>query len=767
METPRDSDGKNRSRPGGERSTSGLVLTRDHGLVLYALALEAEDENRVAESSEPPRPAPASPLDWIAARWHAIDLALYLAFASGCVGYVGSIFYSAMLHQTGGTWSAPLDDVFIHFDYARSTYRGHPFEWSPGNGFSSGNTSVTYPFVLALGYLVPTFRDLAIMRWAAIVAGGSVLYFFYEVRRFFVPLGRWAKYLVPPVVLSLGALDWSLVSGMENAFHLGVFALATGRVFAAERALFRRRDIDDVSDPSPPSRRPRPRFAAFVAGVACALLVLTRPESIVCVGAFAVFVSARAGYHTRRSRLGLAMLVIAPSVVALFGQAVANRMLTGEWSQAGALAKLALYHPYMSASDKWADWVSQITWVLARLLHHHFSDKAPFGYLVVALALVPLLDRRVRRYGLLLWAMVIGWLLVVSLNGQVRWQNERYTMAAVAFALVLAALGLATLVSRYGETLRGRIGWGARLGVAALACALFWHHQLANFRDQVWFFARASRNILDQQVTAGRRLADLVPTPKRVLVGDAGALVYASDIHGLDLIGLGGYHDFPFARAGRLGLGASLELIERMPADERPDVMAIYPSWWGDLPIFFGRYVDEVPVYGNVICGGSSKVIYRADWDPLDRAGRPRTLGVGERIVTEVDVGDLMSERSRGYTLSKGAKGWVVFRVLADPDDTSTDLFDAGRILAPGERETARVLLPNRGARLIARTASEGPATVTVAIDGKDVGKLEVRPSSSWIEPTIDLPDGLPPEATLELRAETTFTDFHVWIVGP
>ena len=72
-------------------------------------------------------------------------------------------------------------------------------------------------------------------------------------------------------------------------------------------------------------------------------------------------------------------------------------------------------------------------------------------------------------------------------------------------------------------------------------------------RDQIWFFGRASRNIRDQHIVAGRMLKEM--DAGRVLVGDAGALLYASDRPGIDLIGLGGYHDLPFARAGVHGLG--------------------------------------------------------------------------------------------------------------------------------------------------------------------------------------------------------------------
>src|SRR5438105_4470490 len=91
-----------------------------------------------------------------------------IVIAVGACSFAAHAFYGYMRVQTGGEWSAPLDDVFIHFDYARATARGYPFQWSEGNGFSSGNTSLSYPFVLAFGYWVG-FRGLLLMKWAAIV----------------------------------------------------------------------------------------------------------------------------------------------------------------------------------------------------------------------------------------------------------------------------------------------------------------------------------------------------------------------------------------------------------------------------------------------------------------------------------------------------------------------------------------------------------------------------------------------------------------------
>ena len=58
------------------------------------------------------------------------------------------------VHIGKGLWSAPLDDVFIHFDFARSTARGFPLQWIDGNGCSASATSLLYPFVLAVGFII-------------------------------------------------------------------------------------------------------------------------------------------------------------------------------------------------------------------------------------------------------------------------------------------------------------------------------------------------------------------------------------------------------------------------------------------------------------------------------------------------------------------------------------------------------------------------------------------------------------------------------------
>src|SRR5690606_39596900 len=124
-----------------------------------------------------------------------------------------------------GPWSAPLDDVFIHFDFARSAARGAPFEWVPGNGYSSGGTSFLYPFVLAVGYWLG-FRELDLMEWAAIVACVCTFAVLLGARQLARDLPRAASYVLPFGFLSVGALEWSLFSGLEVAPRLAVWSAA-------------------------------------------------------------------------------------------------------------------------------------------------------------------------------------------------------------------------------------------------------------------------------------------------------------------------------------------------------------------------------------------------------------------------------------------------------------------------------------------------------------------------------------------------------------
>jgi hypothetical protein len=741
---------------------------------------------------------------WIA-RLTAIEPALYVLWAAGCTLSSAVTFYGYMMKQTGGEWSAPLDDVFIHFDYARATAEGHPFEWVAGNGYSSGNTSLTYPFVLAAGY-VSGFSGQRLMLWAAIVAATCTFAVLLAGRRLFVrrafpktSYDRVSSYLLPPLFLGVGALDWSLWSGMEVAFLLATWGAALAAYFSLVRA--RPKDV--------PRR-------AWILGLSGLLMVVTRPEAVTTVAVFAVAAGLGLRRRMRRRAAWVTLRAAAPGAVAVVLQAAANRLLTGEWTAAGAIVKLALYNPFMSAADKWNDYLFNLKYEIFRIVEYHFADKGAFGVVLPVLALSTVAVRRTRSLGLLLLAQVAGWTLLVALNGQVRWQNERYTMPAVAWLLVAAALGTSALLRRrdvpsrlflfalgalavqavvaslapearplawrtWGMTAAGGAFaaalvtlWPVRVLGTFLLLGLFFVHQAPNMRGQKWFFGRACRNILDQHITAGRFLDRL--GARRVLVGDAGALVYASGRKGLDIIGLGGYRGLPFARAGLMGLSATIELMEHVPPQDRPDVLAIYPSWWGVLPTWFSSgEIARFPAEGNVICGGYEDVLYHSDWQLLGTGEKTRSLSrvtavePEARVRDQIDVADLLAEAEHDYRFDAPVSGYTDMKILPDPADEEHDMLDGGRLVRPGSRERMRLenLEAKKPAWLILRSAPVSATDVVVRIHGRDVETVHWTRSEGWDERVVTLP---PEDVTAELPLELynqgpeDFVDYHVWV---
>lgn len=701
-------------------------------------------------------------------RWEPVAYAIWagaLTLLSACA------FYSSMRLQTAyadlfrdpqhayvaatqgalGPWSAPLDDVFIHFDFARQTARGHAFEWSPGAGYSSGGTSLLYPFVLVPGFWMG-LSGLSLMAWAAVVACVCVFGALLALRRLFRGLPLATSYLLPPVLLSVGALDWSLWSGMEVALFLGLWSVA----------------IIAWDDWSNEPALGHPSSKAALLGVAGLLVCATRPEGI---GALSVLVATalwrRRGEAPRRLAL-MTVLSLAPAGCVLVAHAFANRLLTGDSTAAGALVKLEMHHPYLTRAEVLGAWWFHFKYQVLRVTQYHFADVAWVGWLAWLVAAYAFVVPSTRRPALVLWLSMLTWIGIVALNGQVRWQNERYTMPAVAWLLVSLALGLGGALSQ----IRPRVAKSyAPAALLAVLCAVLAWRQAPRYREQLWFFGRASRNIYDQHITAGRKLRDAFrPQPSRVLVGDAGAIPYISDLPALDIIGLGGFRGLPFARATRQHVAAGIELIERLKPSERPDVLAIYPSWWGDFPLWFGKRIDEVPVRGNVICGGASKVLYAPRWESLDKSEEPFSLRPGERRVDGVDLADLVSERQHGYRQTNGATGHVLMKLLPNPAHPREDLWDAGRIVPAGVREifTFTGLAPERKVTLIVRAAPTEPVTLRVEADPDVSARVDLPPKDGWLEQRIEL--GTPGVTSLPVRLESERGErvlFHVWAVQP
>ena len=650
--------------------------------------------------------------------------------ASALACATGALFWLPSLEVGRGWFPAPLDDVYIHFDFARSLGQGHPFEWIPGQGYSSGETSPLYAVVLALGWLLG-FRGRALGVWAAIVAVLSVASLLRSIRRLVRPCPAWLAWVVALFPLSIGVVDWALFSGMEVA----LFAAALGR---ALEALARVR--------APRSAWTRESLQWRLGGWGAAL-VLLRPEAGIVVAIFAI-----AAARGARRRSGLAALVRASLAGALATLAVlgSNLLATGDARSAGAQLKLLSSNPYLSDVDRARVFAENLITFWVKVVRGELAVAPALVGLSALLALVGLARREHRAVVGACIVSALGWILLVSWNGNAPHHNFRYYAPALVLLSVAAALGAATLArARRGTALAGVVALGALASAAP------------TIPGQVRHFRAASANIRDQHIEVGERIAQL-PVDAKVLLGDAGAIPYVSGRNALDALGLGGYRRVPFARAAVHGEAATIELIEQLDPPDRPTHFALYPNWFGTLTSRFGVEIDRVTIEGNVICGSPTKAIYRADWSALDvprSAARRSPL-----VVDEVDIGDVVDEGEHAYVPPLPHGGWTTLDVLADASGARR--FDGGRTIPDGSRES-----------FIVKTAASGPLVLRARIDASARGPillhtsrttkelvLEPARDGAWRSATASL-DGIEAGERLTLEARGgQYRDYHVWL---
>lgn len=655
---------------------------------------------------------------------------LLAASALAVAGAAAAGFWAPGIERARGLFPAPLDDVYIHFDFARAFAQGHPMAWIAGQGPSSGETAPLYGLVLGVAYACG-FSGMRIGLAAAAIALAATAFSVHRV-------GRLAGGPLPVrvaaggLVLSVGLVDHTLFSGMEVGLFCALLVAALAAL-ARVRAPISQRNITIER-------------AALRLGAIGALLVWLRPEAIAIVAAFAVIAARGAGGRPALPILARATL---PGAFAVLLVLVVNRLATGEATSAGAALKLITHHPFLDDEARARVYLENVGHLWVRGVAE-LGATPRLALVVLGAAIAALAPRRSRTLAGASLAGALAFALLVSLNSAAPHQNLRYYVPALFLVIVAAALGAAAIA----RAPRGRVVGGA------LFAALF-AVTLPTLPRQIDRFARAAGNIRDQQVEAGLRLARVVPAGGRILVGDAGAIAYVSRRSAVDALGLGGFRTMPFARAAVHGEGAILELLERLPEGERPTHLALHPSWFSQTTRIAGREIDRLVLEDNVACAGRELVLYEADFGALAGASRPEA-------VDTLDLADVVSEREHDYRAPFPRGGHVVIALRA-PTPGAREVFDAGRILPRGETERFTVRrAPGGGARVVVRTDGQtGGATLTRlrAGEARDAPVRGItRERDGFVEIVYTL-GALSEGDALELRAEDgPLHDLHVWI---
>lgn len=698
------------------------------------------------------------------------QIAVGLAFCC-VVGLVAAFYMQRSLSVSSDPLLMPLDDTYIHFQYARQFAHGQPLVYNPGDPPTSGGTSLLYPPLLAAGYWLG-FDGWSLAYWAlgigVLCLAGSA-WLVYRIGRDNPLLPGRENSSVDAAALALafavsGPFVWAALSGMETALFVFLILLT---LFAIQQTHF--------------------RLAVFAA----ALVTLTRPEGLWVAGVGMAGLALHGPWPTSRARrarhaLGLALPVMLGGL-----QPLINLLATGSVSSSGLRAKSHLYNSGAPPAER----IGDILEFYGRLWRELLTGHNPYGgmYASPILAGIALggliaglwLAWRVRR--ITLPVIVLGW--IVGLTAAVAtldtafWQFKRYQLPVLALFFPAAAWAAAAV--RQTLKARGRVAWAGWLIPLLILIPSF--YTTVTFAD---YYAENVSVVRDQQVPMARWVADHLPQEARIGVHDVGLLRYFADRALYDVVGL--TTPGP-ADSWRQGPGA---IYEHMSASEyRPDYFAIYPDVQGlGYLVGAGVFGDMLAEFSlklpphNVAAAADRQVVYRANWAatrPAEQVTQATSLKFidGLVLVDAVDVADLDSEAAHDYTWEFGddpppgfvtevfthryhACGWP------DEDDPACWATDGGRVLAGSE---SFVVSTHPGEDMLLVTRVHGQASVPLAVyvnDRLQAQRVQPDVPGRWLEVVTWVPGAQITGHQTRIRiepqigdpAQETYMPYYHWI---
>ncbi len=489
-----------------------------------------------------------------------------------------AVFLIKEARTTGGVTGVPLDDSWIHFQFARNLRNGHGFSFNPGAP-TPGSTSLLWDLVLAvigLGYVVPAKA----IGMAAFVGAGVLAYLIGLQLRLSLPFAFAGGLLS----LLIGRFAWLGPSGMETTLFAFVSLLAI-------YAWFR---VHSSSIPV--------RVSALFA-----LAIALRPEGLLLAGLSYLdwlFHPLR-DENLRNRRWGALLRHVFVSSFVIVPILLFNFNLTGN----------LLPNTFYARSKTWG---CQFGWGYMRWIATTFflDNPVAVGLSLVGLPLAALSrDWRSRRgpHLLLLWAVTLplayGVIAPCTTVYYLRYTapvGPIYSVIAAAAAWKISSASRARWDAR-----RSRVVNVAIAGILVLAIGVGAFLTLGPWATH---YARSVSEINSMHIVIGRWLKNNTPSESVIALNDVGAITYHSDREIVDLVGLVSPEVLPYVM-GR-SPGTWDEGLSRFLAPRKPDYLVVFPSWYPQLvqeleltPLF------RVSLENPVIVSGEQMVVYRLDWD--------------------------------------------------------------------------------------------------------------------------------------------------------
>ncbi len=520
------------------------------------------------------------------------------------------LYFGAEGSVLSGDFGFPLDDSWIHLQFAKNLAHGEGLSYNPGERVT-GSTAPLWTALLALLFYLPG----SVVLWTK--ALGLTLHLAGLVAIF--KLGRELDLSEAGAAVATGFaaatswLVWSALSGME--VPLFVFLSVGGLVLH----LRERREAS------------RPPLSLGVFGLA----ILARPEgALLLVLAVLDRLLVTFGRRTveneseeapeapgalvfRPAAWRPAVFGLALAACALVGPLLFYKLIGGHFLPTTFSAKGADLHGFLPDLQ----YATAILGILFRA-QPWMTLLAGAGVLALVECLGTSRDR-----GLLpaLWliALPLAYSTISpSGRGLLAGNFGRYYFPLMPIVIVLGVLGLERAAAALGSRLHFGSGAGASLPLRAVLLVLLAWPTLTGFGQGALVFAQNVANVQDSDVRIARWLAPRLPAAAVLAVNDIGAVKFFLPNRVIDLVGIAS-PEIRVEAATEMSKGLDFESAMLLAIERRrPDYVIVFPSWFpavGRDPRF--RLIASLEIPNNITMGDDSLGLWATPWTraPLGR----------------------------------------------------------------------------------------------------------------------------------------------------
>ena len=665
-------------------------------------------------------------------------------------------YFLTMLKAAEMRAVAPLDDAYIHFQYAKQIALGQPWQYNSGYPISTGATSLIYPFLLAVAYWLG-FREDGIVWPAMLIGATSLVISAVLIYKITFNLNRseerlpalWQRriaLITSLLFLFTGAIPWSYLNGMETGLFT-LFILAAFHSFVTERP---------------------GRTALFLT-----LSALARPEGIFLAG-IAWLISAgqlitdRQQYKRQFGLMTIAMLLSSTPYLV-------NIVLTGTPVATGAQAKSWLGNVPFVLSDLLISMGRMAVLILERMTFGFLASRSwPVVPGVLLLAMVGAISLWKRKYR---WTVLLagGWFIAGTLLAATLitalWQIGRYQVPFLAILVPFVGVGFGVLLISVRPRWRKGLAFGFLLWAVLV---------IISSAEAVRAYYDAVASTYGQQIALADTISRQLPDDSLVAVHDAGAIKYLGNRNIYDMIGLTTQGT---ADAWRHGSGAIFELM--MEASHRPTHFATYPDV-ATIPYFaetslFGRQLFVTEPYGSRTANSAGPVqaLYETEWEPAENKDQPQQSDIRALLtdmvqVASIDLADLIDEEKKNmsWTIGRTQPGFPTeVRQFTFRADSQHELLDGGRLIS-GQMAFPVSASPNEDLTLVARLHPHEAGAMAVKVNGRDAGlwRYPAAPGH-WLETTYSINRDLIDDDLLEIELQYVDEEgtalpigvYHMW----